>query len=98
MINENGKIAPAPWVPYTRAGCNFGAVATANTILENTSVDVSRVFGPTSPQQQEVIANPPPSTLPQADFVGIGVHSALNNSLCSSANTGQADILPDEPG
>src|SRR5213592_1790568 len=25
MINENGKIAPAPWVPYTRAGCNFGA-------------------------------------------------------------------------
>src|SRR5215472_11082338 len=26
MINENGNIAPAPWVPYTRAGCNFGAV------------------------------------------------------------------------
>src|SRR3954468_62768 len=21
MINENGKIAPAPWVPFTRAGC-----------------------------------------------------------------------------
>src|ERR1043165_4212019 len=36
MINENGKIAPAPWVPYTRAGCDFGAVGTANTILENT--------------------------------------------------------------
>ena len=31
MINENGKVAPAPWVPYTRAGCDFGAVATANT-------------------------------------------------------------------
>ena len=29
MINENGKISPAPWVPYTRAGCDFGAVATA---------------------------------------------------------------------
>jgi hypothetical protein len=28
MINENGKIAPAPWVPYTRAGCDVGAVAT----------------------------------------------------------------------
>src|SRR5437899_13073116 len=26
MINENGKIAPAPWVPFTRAGCDFGAV------------------------------------------------------------------------
>jgi len=23
MINENGKIAPAPWVPFTRAGCDF---------------------------------------------------------------------------
>src|SRR5438552_1212499 len=22
MINENGKIAPAPWVPFTRAGCD----------------------------------------------------------------------------
>ena len=45
MINENGKIAPAPWVPYTRAGCDFGAVATANTILENTGIDVPTVFG-----------------------------------------------------
>jgi len=98
MLAANGKNAPAPWVPYTRAGCNFGAVATANTILENTSVDVSRVFGPASVQQQEVTANPPPSTLPQADFVGIGVHCALNNSLCSAANTGQPDVLPDEPG
>src|SRR6058998_3644277 len=45
MINENSKIAPAPWVPFTRAGCDFGAVATANTILENTAIDVSTVFG-----------------------------------------------------
>jgi hypothetical protein len=98
MLTAQGKNAPAPWVPYTRAGCNFGSVATANTILENTSVDVSRVFGPNSPQQAEVIANPPPSTLPQADFVGIGIHCAKGNALCSSANTGVADKLPDEPG
>src|SRR5437879_5281750 len=45
MINENGKIAPAPWVPFTRAGCDFGAVATANTILENTVIDIPTVFG-----------------------------------------------------
>ena len=102
MLTAQGKNAPAPWVPYTRAGCNFGSVATANTILENTNVDVSRVFGPNSPQQQEVQNAPKPpdplSTLPQADFVGIGVHCALGNSLCSSANTGQPDLLPDEPG
>src|SRR5207247_3026949 len=74
------------------------SVATANTILENTTVDVSRVFGPNSTQQQEVLQNPPPSTLPQADFVGIGIHCALNDPLCSSANTGQPDVLPDAPG
>ncbi len=98
MLTAQGKNAPAPWVPYTRAGCNFGSVATANTILENTSVDVSRVFGPNSPEQAEVIANPFPSTLPQADFVGIGIHCASGNALCSSANHGVADVLPDEPG
>src|SRR6266487_1550382 len=49
MINENGKIAPAPWVPYTRAGCDVGAVATANTVLENTAIDIPTVFGANSP-------------------------------------------------
>src|SRR6058998_3399557 len=38
MLTASGQNAPAPWVPYTRAGCNFGAVATANTILENTGI------------------------------------------------------------
>lgn len=98
MLTANGQNAPAPWVPYTRAGCNFGSVATANTILENTAVDVSKVFGPNSPQEQEVLNNPFPSTLPQADFVGIGIHCTLGSALCSSANTGQPDLLPQEPG
>jgi len=95
MINENSKIAPAPWVPFTRAGCDFGAVATANTILENTAVDVSTVFGPNSPEAQEVTSNPNQAF---ADFVGIGVHCAQGSSLCSAANNGRADLLPDEPG
>ena len=46
MINENGKIAPAPWVPFTRDGCDVGEVATANTILENTGIDIPSFFGP----------------------------------------------------
>src|SRR5258707_977892 len=70
MLNAQGMNAPAPWVPFTRAGCNFGSVATANTILENTSVDVARVFGPNSTQQQEVINNPNQAF---SDFVGIGI-------------------------
>jgi hypothetical protein len=95
MLTAQGKNAPAPWVPYTRAGCNFGSVATANTILENTSVDVARVYGANSSQAMEASTNPVKA---QADFVGIGIHCALGNSLCSSANTGQPDLLPDEPG
>ena len=95
MINENGKIAPAPWVPFTRAGCDFGAVATANTILENTAIDIPTVFGAGSPEAAEVIANPAQAF---ADFVGIGIHCAQGSALCSAANNGRPDLLPDEPG
>jgi hypothetical protein len=95
MINEQGKIAPAPWVPYTRAGCDVGAVGTANTVLENTAIDIPTVFGAASPEAAEVAANPAQAF---ADFVGIGVHCAQGSSLCSTANNGRADLLPDEPG
>jgi hypothetical protein len=95
MINEQGKIAPAPWVPFTRAGCDFGAVATANTVLENTRIDIPTVFGAGSPEAAEVASNPGQAF---ADFVGIGVHCAQGSSLCSAANNGRPDLLPDEPG
>jgi len=95
MLTATGKNAPAPWVPYTRAGCNFGAVATANTILENITVDIPTVFGANSPEAAEVKSNPGQAF---ADFVGIGVHCAQGNTLCSAANNGKPDALPDEPG
>jgi hypothetical protein len=87
--------APAPWVAFTRAGCNVGGVATANTILENIAIDIPTVFGANSPEAQEVASN---SGQAFADFVGIGVHCAAGNSLCSSGNNGKPDQLPDEPG
>jgi len=95
MLTADGKNAPAPWVPFTRAGCNFGAVATANTILENIQTDIPTVFGAGSPQAQEVATNPGQAF---ADFVGIGVHCAAGDALCSAANGGEPDLLPDEPG
>ncbi|HLO28868.1 MAG TPA: hypothetical protein VK249_07030 [Anaerolineales bacterium] len=95
MINENGKIAPAPWVPFTRAGCDFGAVATANTILENTAIDIPTVFGAGSPEAAEVVSNPAQAF---ADFVGIGIHCAQGSAVCAAANNGKSDLLPDEPG
>jgi arylsulfatase A-like enzyme len=47
MINEKGLTAPAPWVPFTRAGCDVGAFSTANMEFEDTAGDVANVFGGT---------------------------------------------------
>jgi hypothetical protein len=95
MLTATGKNAPAPWVPFTRAGCNVGMVATANTVLENIATDIPTVFGSTSSQAAEVTADPAQAT---ADFVGIGIHCAASDALCSTANGGVTDALPDEPG
>ena len=95
MLTAQGKNAPAPWVPFTRAGCNVGGVATANIELENTAIDIPTVFGAGSPQAAEVTSNPGQAF---SDFVGIAVHCAKTNALCSSANSGVSDVLPQEPG
>jgi hypothetical protein len=95
MINENGKIAPAPWVPFTRAGCDVGVIGTANTVLENTAIDIPTVFGPGSDEASEVASNPGQAF---ADFVGLGVHCAQGSTVCGASTHAKADLLPDEPG
>jgi hypothetical protein len=104
MVTPTGQNAPAPWVPYTSAGCNFGAVATANTVLENTgtgaSGDMTSVFGANSPQWNEAkndaaSSDPKVKATPQADFVGFAVHCAVGATFCAD---GQSDNLPQEPG
>jgi hypothetical protein len=95
MLTAAGKNAPAPWVPFTLAGCNVGGVATANIELENTAIDIPTVFGAGSPQAAEVTANPGQAF---SDFVGIAVHCAKGDALCSTANSGKPDLLPQEPG
>ena len=95
MLTADGHNAPAPWVPFTRAGCNFGAVATANTVLENNSFDIPKVFGNPSAEYSEFLSNP---NLALTDFVGLAVHCASGDALCAGANNGKADLLPDEPG
>jgi len=95
LITKGGKNAPAPWVPYTRAGCNVGAASIANIEFENINGDINNVFGPNSPEAIEAKINPAQAT---ADFVGISVHCAAGNAVCSAANGGNPDVLPDEPG
>jgi hypothetical protein len=103
-------ITPAPWVPFTRAGCDVGGTATANTILENTAVDIPKVFGPNSPEAQQLAADPDSfKDAEVADYVGIGVHCAQGSAFCADAQgvkfgqstpspTAVSDLLPDEPG
>jgi hypothetical protein len=100
MINENGKIAPAPWVPYTRAGCDVGQIATANTVLENTGIDVATVFGAGSPEAIQAAGDSPgtPATQTFTDFVGIGVHCAQSSQTCAASAHARPDLLADEPG
>jgi hypothetical protein len=100
MINENGKIAPAPWVPFTRDGCDVGQVATANTVLENTGIDIPSFFGPGSPEAMQAAADNPGASATQtfADYVGLGVHCAQVSAICSASTHSHADLLPDEPG
>ena len=93
MIDQRGKVHPAPWVPFTRAGCDVGAFSTANIEFENVTIDVDTVFGPTSPQHAEAQMNPAKAV---ADFEGIAVHCAKNGPLC--IKNAAPDILNDEPG
>ncbi len=97
MITQSGRNTPAPWVPYTRGGCNFGTVAAANTELENLVPDVPKVFGAHSPQAREA-ENPKLANKAAADFEGLAVHCARGSAVCAAARGGRPDLLPGEPG
>jgi hypothetical protein len=73
MVDEKGKTAPAPWVPFTRAGCDVGVVSIANTVLED-GTEVVDMFGASSPEANEPV--------PQRakDFVGIAIHCGLSST------------------
>jgi hypothetical protein len=95
MVDQRGKVHPAPWVPFTRAGCDVGAFSVANIEFENTKSDVDNVFGPTSPEHNENLTN---QTLARADFEGIAIHCAQSSPLCARSAHAKPDVLNDEPG
>ena len=99
MVTPDGSNAPAPWVPWTRAGCNVGAVSIANMELENVSGDLKTVFASDPAEQAAALAEAKANfNLAVADFEGIAIHCAAGNSVCSSTNGGEPDLLTQEPG
>ncbi len=92
LTTPAGNNVPAPWAPFTRAGCDVGAFSTANIVLERAPFDVTKVFGKTSSQAAETSANQ------TNDFIGAAIHCSINSPFCTTENNAVADLLPDEPG
>ena len=109
--NPEGINTPAPWAAFTRAGCDFAGVGSADMEFENDTSDVANVFGSNSPQyafgnwsyntayDQKFFAG---SDIGETDFEGLAIHCSKADSgphgKCSTANGGASDALPDEPG
>ncbi|MEA2357639.1 MAG: hypothetical protein QOI62_899 [Solirubrobacteraceae bacterium] len=101
MITDGQRTTPAPWVPFTRAGCDVGGAGIANVELENNSTapsgDMTRVFGVGSPEWNEA-NDPTTKAQAQTDFVGFAIHCAAGGGLCKGDPNAKPDPLPDEPG
>jgi hypothetical protein len=95
IVGPGGLNVPAPWVPFTRAGCNVGEVALADLDLENALPDAAVVFGQGSPEAQLAASNP---ALFQTEFQGLAVHCARASTFCAGSPGAVPDLLPDEPG
>ena len=99
MAYAGGGVTPAPWVPFTRAGCTVGDFSTANMVLENAAVDVPTVFGADSPEAMETAANPDKfKDIQVAKYVGEAIHCAQGAALCANSSRPLDDLLPTEPG
>lgn len=92
MLADTGRTVAAPWVPFTRAGCDVGAFATTGLTLQALDATVTNIL---SASEAEAAARDPIAA--EADLFGIAIHCARSSTLCSSAQA-RPDLLPDEPG
>jgi len=87
--HDGNTNTPAPWVAFTRAGCDFAGLGAANMELENTSSDLSSVFPGFNFGTLSKNAT---------NLEGIAIHCSVADSqpggVCAN---GEADNLPSEP-
>ncbi|MCA6120292.1 hypothetical protein J6500_00010 [Bradyrhizobium sp. WSM 1704] len=91
MLADTGRIVPAPWVPFTVAGCDVGAYAMTGLTLQH-GLDVASTLG--ASEARSAASDPLKA---RADWFGAAIHCARGSTLCSNANA-RPDLLPDEPG
>jgi len=81
---------PAPWAPFTRAGCDFAGLGAANMELENTTSDLTAVFGSNF--------NFGSLTKNTTNLDGWAIHcSAADSQPGGVCGDGETDNLPSEP-
>ena len=109
--NTTGRQTPAPWVPFTRAGCSVGDFSTANMVLENTALDLADGVRcrftrggavPGRPRRRSRTRRPPttsasPCTARSGDATCTNAQ-AVKYGTTTPAPSAVPDSLPTEPG
>lgn len=111
LLDPQQANTPAPWAAFTRAGCDFAGIGSADMELENDTSDLSNLYGTSSPQYQlgnwsyntaYDQHNAAGSNLGSTDYEGLAIHcdraDSTGNGICAAGNGGSPDTLPDEPG
>ena len=95
MVTPTGANAPAPWVPFTRAGCDWGGIATANTVLENNGA----VFVTGGPTPLRTAAVPTNTTIFVGSVTGFAANQAItiDNHAATSETATIASVASDAP-
>jgi hypothetical protein len=94
--SATGINTPAPWVPFTRAGCDCAGVGSADMEFENDTSDIANVYGSTSLLQNNGFAWNHGDIQPQIattwqGWVGLGIR---NLGETSSVWTDHTDARP----
>ena len=105
LVTDGQKNTPAPWVPYTRAGCDVGAFSIADMELENvgtsSSGDVTSAFGNGSPVWQFANANQSSGAgknQAAADLEGIAIHCSQADSADNGSGNHSSICSPQNGG
>ncbi|HKD19648.1 MAG TPA: hypothetical protein VKG23_17475, partial [Thermoanaerobaculia bacterium] len=115
MVNGDSgspKNTPAPWVAYTRAGCDVGNVSAANTVLENnTSVILTSLTAPVSSgasvifvgsvfrlaQGQKITVDPASPEVGTIASIDTGTKKVTLNSPLAAAHPSGAKVYVTDP-
>ncbi|GKQ52148.1 hypothetical protein [Bradyrhizobium sp. Ce-3] len=92
MLADTGRTVPAPWVPFTSAGCDVGAFATTGLTLQQIGPEIVATLG-----GADALAAVNDPRRARADLLGVAIHCARGSPLCSNGHA-RPDLLPDEPG